>query len=94
MPLGKTRKQSPEIRDSLLFVPGLSGRLSSQVIWSKFDLLVTVVDNSDVQWLEADLWDHDRITLTDLNTNLRVFGVRGAVKVPKMTIMFPVSLVN
>ena len=52
------------------------------------------MDNAAIQWLAADLWDHDRITLSDLKKNLRVFRTRGSVKAPEMTITFPVSLVN
>lgn len=53
-----------------------------------------MVDNADVQWLVADLWEHDRIALTNLKTNQGVLSTRGSVKVPKMMISLLVPLVN
>ena len=94
MSAGKTRKQSPELRDSISFIPSIVRRLSTMIVWSKFDLLVSVKNMDDVQWLAADLWEHDRIVLTDLQSNQRVFGARGSVHAPKMLMSYPVSLVS
>ena len=94
MSAGKTRKQSPELRDSISFIPSIVRRLSTMIVWSKFDLLVSIKNMDDVQWLAADLWEHDRIVLTDLQSNQRVFGARGSVHAPKMLMSYPVSLVN
>ena len=64
------------------------------IVWSKFDLLISVKNMEDVQWLAADLWEHDRIVLTDLKSNQRVFGTRGSVHAPKILMLYPVTLVH
>ena len=94
MSVGKTRKQSPELRDSISFMPSIVRRLSTMIVWSKFDLLISVKSMDDVQWLAADLWEHDRIVLTDLQSNQRVFGARGSVHAPKILMSYPVTLVH
>ena len=53
-----------------------------------------VVDNPDVQSLAADPWNHDGITVAYMKRKLRDFDTCGAVKAPKMTIIFRVSLVK
>ena len=64
------------------------------IVWSKFDLLISVKNMDDVQWLAADLWEHDWIVLTDLQSNQRVFGTRGSVHAPKILMSYPVTLVH
>ena len=64
------------------------------IVWSKFDLLISVKNMEDVQWLAADLWEHDRIVLTDLQSNQRVFGTRGSVHAPKILMSYLVTLVH
>ena len=64
------------------------------IVWSKFDLLISVKNMEDVQRLAADLWEHDRIVLTDLQSNQRVFGTRGSVHAPKILMLYPVTLVH
>ena len=55
MSAGKTRKQSPEIRDSISFMPSILRWLSTMIVWSKFDLFISVKSMDDVQSLAADL---------------------------------------
>ena len=68
MGVGKTGKQSPEIRDFISFMPSIVRWLSTMIVWSKFDLLFSIKNMEDAQWLAADLWEHDRIVLTDLQS--------------------------
>ena len=64
------------------------------IVWSKFDLLILIKNMEDPQWLAADLWEHDRIVLTDLQSNQRVFGTRGSVHAPKILMPYPFTLVH
>ena len=64
------------------------------IVWSKFDLLISVKNIEDVQWLAADLWEHDPIVLTDLQSNHRVFGTRGSVHAAKILMSYLVTLVH
>ena len=84
MGVDKTQKQRPELRDSISFMPSVVRRLLTMIVWSKFDLLILIKDIEDAQWLAADLWEHDGIVLTDLQSNQRVFGTRGSVHAPKI----------
>ena len=91
---GKTQKQSPEIWDSISFMRSIVRRLSTMILWSNFDLLISINNMEDAQWLAADLCEHDRIVLTDLQSNQRVFGTRGSVHAPKIFMSYPVTLVH
>ena len=64
------------------------------IVWSKFDLFISIKNMEDAQWLAADLWEHDRIVLNDLQSNQRVFGTRGSVHGPKFLLSYPVTLVH
>ena len=48
----------------------------------------------DAQWLPADLWERDRIVISDLQSNQRVFGTRGSVHAPQILMSYPVTLVH
>ena len=85
MAVGKTRKQSLEIKDSILFMLSIFWRLSTMTVWSKFDLPILIKNMEDAQWLAANSWEHDRIVLTDLQLNQRVFGTRGSVHAQKLS---------
>ena len=64
------------------------------IVWSKFDLLISLKNLEDVRWLAANLWEHDQIVLTDLRSNQRVFGTRGSVHPPRILMSYPVTLVH
>ena len=64
------------------------------IVRSKFDLLISVKNMDDVQWLAADLWEHDRIVITDLQSSQGVFGTRGSLHAPKILMLYPVTLVH
>ena len=59
------------------------------IVWSKFDLLISIKNLEDAQWLAADLWEHDTIVLTDLQLNQRVLGTKGSVLAPKKSLAVP-----
>ena len=64
------------------------------IVWSKFDLLILDNNMEDFQWLAADLWEHDRIVITDLQSSQRVFDTRGSVHAPKILMLYPLTLVH
>ena len=64
------------------------------IVWSKFDFLISVKNMEDVQWPAADLWEHDWIVLTDLQSNQWLFCTRGSVHALKTLMLYPVTLVH
>lgn len=81
---GKKRKESPDVRTSLEILPHVCKAFASLVLWSKYDVLGTLHDGVDAKSLAGDVWDHDRLTVTDLRSNQRLFGESNTVRAPRL----------
>lgn len=92
--LGKKRKEAPDVRTSMEFLPFMDKLMISAVVWSKFDVLIHLQESADPKVVAKELMDHDKLTLTRLIGAQRVFGDSNEVVPPMVLLHHPLSLTH
>ena len=87
--LGKKRKEAPDVRTSMEFLPFMNKLMISAVVWSKYDVLIHLQESADPKVIAKELMDHDKLTLTRLIGAQRIFGDSNEVVPPMVLLHHP-----